>query len=268
MGVLQIKAVICQEKLMDMNFKEYLKSKENVYGAFTKTNDPFFVEIMGKAGFDFVILDNEHGPSSPRDTYPLVMASYLSGMYPIVRVPSLNDIEIQRILDLGVAGVEIPQIRNKADALKVGEYTRFDPKGKRGLCRFVRAADFSLKVPDTFFREQNEVTTIIHLEGTEAVRNLEEILEVDEIDILFIGPYDLSQSLGMPGKVTDPVVLREIERVVKICKERKRDMGIFADTMETAKMYKEAGVKYISYSVDVGIFANACKEIASKLKEL
>lgn len=253
---------------MDMNFKNYLKTKEHVFGVFAKTNDPFFVEIMGKAGFDFVILDNEHGPNSPGDTYPLILASYQSGMYPVVRVPSLNDIEIQRILDLGVGGVEIPQIRNKADALKVKEFTRFDPKGKRGVCKFVRAADFSLKAPDPFFREQNEVTTIIHLEGTEAVNNLEEILEVDDIDILFVGPYDLSQSLGMPGKVTDPVVLKEIERIVKICKKRKRDMGIFTDTMETAKMYKEAGVKYISYSVDVGIFANACKEIASELKEL
>ena len=253
---------------MKTSFREHLKTREHVFGPFVKTNDPFLVEIMGKAGFDFVILDNEHGPNSPRDTYPLITAAYLAGVYPIVRVSSLDDIAIQRVLDLGVAGVQIPQIRNRADAEKVQQFARFGPKGSRGVCRFVRAGDFSLKDRDDFFREQNEVTTIVHLEGREAVENLDEILEVEGIDVFFIGPYDLSQSLGKPGKVTDPEVLNEIERMVRACKERHKDIGIFADTLETAGMYKQAGVKYLSYSVDVGIFGQACRELVAALQGL
>ena len=93
-------------------FKEYLNEKDTVYGVFAKTNDPFFIKVMGKAGFDFVILDNEHGPNAVRETYPLILASEASGMYPIVRVGKLEDITIQRIMDLGVAGVQIPQIQS------------------------------------------------------------------------------------------------------------------------------------------------------------
>ena len=91
-----------------MNFKQYFKEKDSVFGIFTKTNDPFFVEIMGRAGFDFVILDNEHGPNSLRQMYPLLLASEATGMYPVVRVGKLSDIEIQRVMDMGVAGVQIP----------------------------------------------------------------------------------------------------------------------------------------------------------------
>ena len=128
-----------------MNFNEYLETKDAVYGVFTKTNDPFFIEILGRAGFDFVILDSEHGPNDPRALYPLIMAASLNEMYPIVRVPKLTDIDIQRVMDLGVAGVQIPQIQCKEDALQVRQFTRFYPKGLRGVCRFVRPADFSLK---------------------------------------------------------------------------------------------------------------------------
>src|SRR5581483_6615614 len=97
-------------------FREYLRLKDVVHGVFCKTNDPFFIEILGKSGFDFVILDCEHGPNSVRDLYPLVMAAWLNGAYPIVRVGSLEESELQRVLDLGVAGVQIPHIESSQDA--------------------------------------------------------------------------------------------------------------------------------------------------------
>jgi 4-hydroxy-2-oxoheptanedioate aldolase len=185
-------------------------------------------------------------------------------VYPIVRVPKLTEIDIQRVLDLGVAGVQIPQIQCKADAEKVKEYCRFYPKGMRGLCRYVRPADYSLKDKGTYLKEQNEVTTIIHIEGVKGLNNLDEILEVDELDVIFIGPYDLSQSLGIPAQVSHPRLLTEIEKIVKKCSERGKMVGIFTDDLPTALKYKAMGIKYISYSVDVGIFSVACKEAVQK----
>ena len=251
-----------------MNFKQYLKEKDSVFGIFTKTNDPFFVEIMGKAGFDFVILDNEHGPNSPRDLYPLLLASEATGMYAVVRVGKLSDIEIQRVMDMGVAGVQIPQIQCRKDAENVRLYTKYHPRGMRGMCRFVRAAEFSLKGSNDYFSEQNELTNVIHIEGMEGIRNLDEIIKVPDIDIIFVGPYDLSQSLGIPGQVDHPKLLKEVEGLVEKCKKKEKYIGTFTDTFEAASRFKKMGVKYISYQTDVGIFADSCKEILENLRQI
>jgi 4-hydroxy-2-oxoheptanedioate aldolase len=245
-----------------------LSDENPVYGAFAKTNDPFFIEILGRAGFDFVILDSEHGPNSPRDLYPLVLASRVSGLLPVVRVGQLSETDIARVLDLGVAGVQIPQLSTAAQAQQAVQWSRFAPKGSRGVCRFVRAADFSMRTRAEYFQDANEITVVGMVEGIAGIRNLDEILEVDGIDVLFIGPYDLSQSLGVIGDVENPRVMKQIEIIVAKCKARKRAVGTFVDNMEAAKRYRKLGIKYLAYSVDVGIFADACRKINNELRAL
>lgn len=245
-----------------------LSGEGPVYGVFAKTSDPFFIEILGKAGFDFVILDSEHGPNSPRDMYPLVLASWVSGLLPVVRVGMLSEAEIARMLDLGLAGIQVPQINTVEQAEKAAKWSRFAPRGLRGVCRFVRAADFSLQARVEYFAQANEIAVIGMLEGVAGIRNLNEILEVGGIDVLFIGPYDLSQALGVIGEVDNPVVLKEIEVIVSKCKARNRTVGMFVDSIASARRYKELGVKYLAYSVDVGIFADACQEINDELRVL
>ena len=245
-----------------------LSEKNVILGVFAKTNDPFFIEILGKAGFDFVILDSEHGPNSPREMYPLVLASWLSGLLPVVRVGALSDIDIARVLDLGVAGVQVPHLCTAEDARQAVEFAKFKPRGSRGVCRFVRAADFSLQARAEYFKAQNETAVIGMVEGVDGIRNLDAILEVDGIDVLFIGPYDLSSALGVIGDVENPLVLKEIEVIVAKSKARNRTVGTFVDSIATAKRYKDLGVKYLAYSVDVGIFADACRAINNDLRKL
>ncbi len=245
-----------------------LIENDAIFGIFSKTNDPFFVEIIGKAGFEFVILDCEHGPNSPRDLYPLVMASWLNGLLPVVRVPELSEPEITRTLDLGVAGIQIPQISSAAQARQAVEWAKFAPQGSRGVCRFVRAADFSLQSRAEYFERQNDVAVIVMVEGVVGIRNLDAILEVDGIDVLFVGPYDLSQALGVIGDVENPLVVKEVEAIVEKCKARGRAVGTFVDNLNSARRYKKLGVKYLAYSVDVGIFADACRKLRGDLREL
>ena len=250
------------------NFKDFLHEKDTVYGVFAKTNDPFIIKVLGKSGFDFVILDNEHGPNSERETYPLIASSFLAGMYPIVRVGKISDILIQRALDLGIAGIQIPQIQCREDAENVRKYTKFYPKGKRGVCRFVPAADGGLMDGNDYFREQNEVAVVIHIEGVEGIKHFDEIIKVEDIDVIFIGPYDLSQSLGIPGQVNHPKLTGEIEKVVDKCNKSNKYVGIYADDVATAEHYKDIGVKYIAISVDLNIFGQACLSLVEKLKAL
>jgi 4-hydroxy-2-oxoheptanedioate aldolase len=246
-------------------FRERLAGEEAVFGVFSKTNDPFFIEILGRSGFDFVILDLEHGPNSIRELYPLVMAAWLNDLYPVVRVGSLEESEVQRVLDLGVAGIQIPHIESEADAERARRYIRFHPQGSRGVCRFVRAAEFSAMDRTRYFAAQNEVASIVMIEGSNGVANARAICQSPGHDVVFVGPYDLSQSLGIPGQVGDPRVTSLVEELVATCRACGRHAGVFVDTIAAARRYQSLGVKYIAYSVDVGIFANACAELRAAL---
>jgi 4-hydroxy-2-oxoheptanedioate aldolase len=199
-------------------FREHLAGDEPVFGVFSKTNDPFFIEILGKSGFDFVILDREHGPNSIRELYPLVMAAWLNDLYPVVRVGSLEESEVQRVLDLGVAGIQIPHIESAADAERARRFIRFHPQGSRGVCRFVRAAEFTAMDRGAYFAAQNEVASILMIEGSSGVVNAGAICQSPGHDVVFVGPYDLSQSLGIPGQVGDPRVTSLVESIVATCR--------------------------------------------------
>jgi len=251
-----------------MNFKKLLETQEHVFGVFAKTSDPFFIEILGLSKFDFVILDSEHGPNTYREMYPLILACQNNNIHPIVRVGKLDDIEIQKYLDLGLSGIQIPQVNTKKDAESVKKYTKFFPNGMRGVCRYVRPADFSLKDKSEYFKEQNELVNIIHIEGETGINNLDEIINVENIDIVFIGPYDLSQSLGIPGEMSNPKLTDKITEIVNKCKLKNKFVGIFTEDINQVKKYKQMGIKYIAFSVDVGLFANICKKTVFDLKNI
>ena len=243
-----------------------MRENGSVLGLFTKTNDPFFIEIVGKAGFDFVILDCEHGPNSPREVLPLLLAAKAGGAEPIVRVSTSSAIDLQRILDLDVAGVQVPQVNNLADAKAVVCFTKFHPLGMRGVCRNVRGADYSLKAKALFFAEQNEKLLVVHIEGVEGFNNLPDLLKVEGIDVYFIGPNDLSQSMGHPGEVDHPQVQGAIASIVAQCAAKGKSVGIYADTPEEVKRYRKMGVNYIAMSVDVAMFARALRDAVAECK--
>ena len=249
------------------NLKEALKEGKNVFGPFMKFTDPAAVEIMGFAGFDFVIIDAEHGPISIQSAQNMLRAAETTNITPIIRVSSNDEALILRALDIGAQGIEIPQINSKSQAIKAVKSVKYSPQGERGVCRYVRAANYSSMDKFKYFKFANEETMIIaHIEGVEGINNLDEILSVPGIDVIFIGPYDLSQSLGIPGEVNNPLVTEKMKEVVLKCRENKVSVGTFVDDIKTAKFWVSLGVQYISFSVDVGILYNASKNIISKLK--
>lgn len=243
------------------HFKHKLKSGGCVYGPFMKTGDPMFVEAAGLAGFDFVILDTEHGPVEVESQQNNVRAAEARDMVPIIRLKDKAENTIGRALDIGAYGIQVPQISSAEEAREVVKYAKFYPYGMRGVCRFVRAADYSAMDRYEYFESSKDILIILQLEGMDAIKNLDEILEVDGIDILFIGPYDLSQSLGVPGQVNNPKVVEAMKHIVEKANAKDKVIGCFVDTLEDLKMWKSLGLQYLSYSVDVGIFYEACKQI-------
>ena len=237
-----------------------------VFGLFSKTSDPAFIECAGNAGFDFVIIDMEHGPNGVETVQNLVRAAQLTGVLPIVRVEEGNLSLVGKVLDVGAGGVQVPQVRGPADMASILEHARFAPEGMRGVCRFVRAAQYSATERSTYFRDANRAVIVVHLEGTEALENLEQILDAGGVDVVFIGPYDLSQSLGLTGQVDHPKVQAAMRDIVARCQARRVTIGTFADRLDEAVKWLDAGIGYLAYSVDVGIFYESCRSLLGRLK--
>jgi 4-hydroxy-2-oxoheptanedioate aldolase len=116
-----------------------------------------------------------------------------------------------------------------------------------------------------YFRKANEAIIILQIEGQQGIEQLDAILDVEGIDIIFIGPYDLSQSVGVPGQIDSPVVVEKMMEIIEICNRRGIAVGTFVDNIQNARKWKDIGVKYISYSVDMGIFYEACTGILSDM---
>jgi 4-hydroxy-2-oxoheptanedioate aldolase len=236
-----------------------------VFGIFSKTSDPAFIEITGYAGFDFVILDLEHGANSVQTIQNLIRAAEIAGVTPVVRVKEDTLSVIEEVLDIGAAGVQIPHVNNAERVKRVLQVAKFAPLGERGVCRFVRAARYSSMDRFQYFREANEALVIIHIEGREGLEGLPGILDTGGVDVVFIGPYDLSQSLGVHGQVEHERVISTIREIVEMCKEKNVAVGTFVESVEWAMKWRLLGIRYIAYSVDVGLFYEKCCEIVGKL---
>jgi 4-hydroxy-2-oxoheptanedioate aldolase len=210
----------------------------------------------------------EHGPVDFFHLQNLIRGAEAAGILPIVRTYDSSETAISKALDLGAKGVQIPQVQSAEQAREAVKAARYFPKGERGVCRFVRAADYSSMPRNEYFERANESLVILQVEGKQVLNRLDEILSVEGLDILFIGPYDLSQSLGVPGQVSHPSVVEAIRRIVEQAKQAGVVTGVFCDTFEAAGLWRKAGIQYLSYSVDVGIFTDACKNIVNQLKSL
>lgn len=246
--------------------KNNLNEGKTLFGPFCKIQDPVIVEIAALSGFDFVIIDMEHGPYSIESVQNMIRAAEARDITPVVRVTENSETLILRTLDIGAKCVQVPQICTKEDAEKVVKATKFYPKGERGMCRYVRAAEYTnINSTDHFGKANDSIISIIHIEGLEGIENLPDILSVDGIDVIFLGPYDLSQSCGVPGQVDHEKVVNSMKDAVKLAKQHGKAVGTFTESPDKAKMWKDIGVQYISYAVDVGLIMNTFKDITGKL---
>lgn len=234
-------------------------------GLFSKTTDSSLIEAIGIAGYDFVIIDQEHGHSNRETLYNHVRAAKSGNIKSIIRVAENNHNLIGAALDANALGVQVPNISTLQDAEKAIEAARFYPLGNRGVCRFVSAASYGEMDKSDYFNDANTKLLILQVEGKDGISNLPEILKLKGFDILFVGPYDLSQSLGHPGQITHPMVLKEILEIKKLANKHGVMLGSFADTLETYTFLVENNFQYIAYSVDIQLFINGLKRIKNEL---
>lgn len=226
--------------------KRKLQAGETVVGCFVPYPSVELAEICGLIGFDFVLIDAEHGPTSVESAYHMVLAAEAGGATPIVRVPQNVQQVILRYLDIGAGGVMVPQVNSAEEARAVVAASRYFPEGRRGIAG-VRAAGFGVQQTLSEYVAQANVETlvIVQVESMTAVERLPEILEVPGIDVLFVGPNDLAQSMGYPGQPLHPEVQAVVDEVIRQVDGRV-PLGTTAPTPELARRQRERGFRLIA----------------------
>lgn len=246
--------------------KQKLQKGEVVIGTFMNCTYPAFMEICGLAGFDFAVIDLEHSPLDILTAEDLCRAADCTGLSPVIRVRKNDGPQIQRALDIGSAGVQVPQVETKAEAEQAVRSAKYSPLGARGLSFNTRAGLYTAAGTGITDRMNQESLTILQVEGQQGINNLDEIITVPDIDVIFLGPYDLSQSLGIPGQVQDIRVLDLMTTAVEKIRHAGKAAGTFADNPETAKQWMSLGVQYIGLGVDVAIFLRACQDLLKAVR--
>lgn len=204
-----------------------LRNGSTVIGPFCNLTDPQAIEVAGLAGFDFCILDHEHGRMSVKDVEHLVRAAEASGTSAVIRVAELSTAQITTALDCGAEAVQVPNLATVAHARSAVEAARyFKPGGQRGTSPYNRAASYNMNGAFDPQGLDQEQLLIIQVEGEEGLANLEAILEVDGIDGVFLGPNDIARSLGLAGQMAHQRVVAAVEAAVV----RIRAKGLFAGT--------------------------------------
>lgn len=242
------------------SFRQKL-SDGHAKGIFAKSTDPAFIESAGYAGLDFSILDMEHGPADFKTIENLVRATERTTMLPVVRTAANEPSMISKALDTGALGVQVPNIGSVEEAKKAIKAARFAPRGMRGVCRFVRAAEYGNAERNEYFKESNESILILMVEGQQGLDDIDEILALPDFDILFIGPYDLSQSMGISGDIYNDKILNTLASIAKKAEKQSKYVGTFYDDPSRKEWFLSSGLKFLAYSVDTEIFRNACSTI-------
>ena len=196
-------------------FKELFNNGGPIMGTWSQMNSPDVIEILGRSGFDFTIIDMEHTAFSFATVESLIRACNIVNMTPIVRVRKNDRTDISRVLDIGAAAVVVPGIHSVDDAKAVIDATRFEPNGVRGACPFIRAGEHFVSDWRAYTkRMETEPSAILLIETREAVSNIESIAALPGIGCILAGPFDLSVSLGLEGDYLHPDVRSAIEHIV------------------------------------------------------
>jgi 2-keto-3-deoxy-L-rhamnonate aldolase RhmA len=226
--------------------KEKLAAGEPVYGVSVMIPSPQIVEMVGAAGFDWVLLDCEHGTLTLESVELMAMAAEAAGITAIARPMSRSPEHILQVLDRGVMGVQVPHVNTAEDAREVIEAVKYHPLGRRSLAAGTRAAlyDAHGTLAD-HVKVANDATLIaVQLEDREAIENIDALLKVENIDVFFIGPSDLSQSMGHPGNPKAPPVAQAIDASFRKMLAAGRTPGTPA-TAENVRDVLNKGVRYI-----------------------
>lgn len=254
------------------NLRKSLKSGQAVVGTWLNSGSPIVAELMAAAGFDFICVDVEHSAVDLPQTQQLFQAirSGNSECAAIVRLHGVDYSLVKRYLDAGARGVVAPLVRTKDEAELLVKATKYPPMGLRGV-GFCRANDYGMRLADECDKANDDILLAVQIEHIEAVENIDEILTVEGIDAVFIGPYDLSASMGITGQFEHPDYLKARDVIFEACRRHDIVPGIHIVAPEAQQVIDrhDEGYRFLAYSLDITMLTTACQSgLASIRKEI
>lgn len=247
--------------------KEKLQNQEPLFGVWQRIASTTVSEVLGYSGVDFVMIDMEHGAIDIADIRNSTAVLRHMGIPVMVRVASSEPAFISKTLDLGVDGIMIPAVETADQAREIVNASKFAPIGKRGMGGPSAANQYGLVPTEPFIQSENRrVITIAQIETKQGIDHIDEILEVEGIDLFFIGPFDLSQSLGVTGQMDHPFMRDAIQTVLEKAKATGKVVGIHGPTPDFVGYWRKQGIQFFTYGMDTVLLRQAVQSAFDLLR--
>jgi 4-hydroxy-2-oxoheptanedioate aldolase len=251
---------------MKNRLKELLKAGTPAIGTLVALPSPPAVEVLANVGFDWLVIDCEHGPIDVETLHAMIRATSGTTTVPTVRVARNLDWLAKQVLDIGAMGVMMPSVNSREEALMAVRAARYPPEGNRGFGPTFAALRWGLEAAEYANIANSEIMAILQIEHLEAVNRIDEILAVPGVDLALLGPYDLSGSLGFLGQVAHPAVQGAIAHVLAAAKKAKVPVGIFGTTPEEINRYLGQGFQAVLIGVDASFLAAGARAVLDGIK--
>ncbi len=234
-------------------------------GTWIMSASPLLAEATGHAGFDWAVIDMEHSPLDMMEVVQLLQALSATKMVPIVRVPWNDAVMVKRVLDAGATTVMFPLVQNAEEAARAVAATRYPPQGVRGMSGMSRANQFGT-ASNYLTHANREMGVIVQLETAQALQQLEAIAAVEGVDAVFVGPADLSASMGHVGQLTHPAVMDRMAQAVLRCKAIGKPVGTIGGEPQAVAQYRAAGFDFVAVGSDLGLFMHGARAAIAALR--
>ncbi len=247
-------------------FKQALQQGQRCIGLWNSLASPAVVELLGGAGFDWLLLDMEHAPNDlPLLHSQLQALAAHPGTAPVVRPPCSDAVMVKRLLDLGVQNLLIPNVQNADEAAAAVAHTRYPPQGIRGFASASRATQFG-RVPGYWQQAQAQIAVLVQVESVAALDHIEAIAAVDGIDGIFIGPGDLSASMGHLGQPSHPAVLHAIDDALRRIHAAGKPSGFLTGDEALAAHVLAQGAGFVAVGADIGLLVRAVDGLCARFR--
>ncbi|GAA4467481.1 HpcH/HpaI aldolase/citrate lyase family protein [Nibrella saemangeumensis] len=250
------------------NLKKRLQQGETLHGCWLNLGSSLTAEIVGLAGFDWVLIDLEHGAGSERDVLYQLQALEHTSTAAIVRVESSESQRIHRVLDMGAEGIMCPKVTNPAGAHKVVSGLHYPPHGNRGVAKMVRATGFGQHFAQYYQEARDNILGVVQIETVEVLNHLDEVAALDGVDVLFIGPADLSMELGIFGQFDHPRFKEALRETVNAAQKAGKATGILFFNPDDYQTYHDLGIRLIACGADATFVADGARTLAKRLDSL
>lgn len=250
-------------QLITNPFKSAINSDTTQFGIWSAFGNANCAEQVAAADFDWMVLDAEHGPNDVLTIMAQLQAVAPYRTKPVVRIPYGDTTLIKRYLDIGAQNLLVPMVDTAEHAQELVNSTRYAPNGFRGMATMTRAARWS-RVPTYLKDARNEICLITQIETVTALENIDAIAAVDGIDAVFVGPVDLSASMGYPGQASHPEVVSAVKKAIKSIRSAGKPAGILCMDEALVQPYIEAGCNFIAVGADVVMLTRAVDSLRNK----